>query len=198
MVLGLYAATAGVIAVLLIPPAQGVRRSVGLSGSQSIEDVRRNMCANPAFKLIIAAIVLCNLSFTMQTSQLKVLLLDRGVDSATGSLVVSLIRCQCHCRPIGLRHRTRSFSHICRRSDLTRASRAWSGPACLRRLRADGDCRRCAVARVFLGAEGDVLAYVVMKYFRLEIYSTVLGMVLGAYVLSVEEGLCCEPHARVD
>jgi uncharacterized protein (DUF1330 family) len=36
-----------------------------------------------------------------------------------------------------------------------------------------------------MGAEGDVLAYLVMKYFELDVYSTVLGLVLGAVALSI-------------
>jgi MFS family permease len=39
-----------------------------------------------------------------------------------------------------------------------------------------------------LGAEGDVLAYTVMRYFKIEIYSTVLGLVLAGLALSVTLG----------
>jgi MFS family permease len=38
------------------------------------------------------------------------------------------------------------------------------------------------------GAEGDLVAYLVMKFFKLEIYSTVLGLIFGALALSVATG----------
>ena len=87
--LAMYAAIAGVIAIFLIPAGTGVRRSAGLVG-RNPSRVYADIVRNPAFKLIIAGMVLCNLSFTLQTSQLKVLLLDRWMDSATGSLAISL------------------------------------------------------------------------------------------------------------
>jgi hypothetical protein len=39
-----------------------------------------------------------------------------------------------------------------------------------------------------LGAEGDVLAYLIMRYFNLATYSTALGMVIGALALSITVG----------
>src|SRR3546814_17890033 len=38
------------------------------------------------------------------------------------------------------------------------------------------------------GAEGDVVAYLVMKYFGQQVYSTVLGLVFGALALSMAMG----------
>ncbi len=187
VVLGLYAATAGVIAVLLIPAGSGVRRSVGLVG-RNPSRIYADILRNPAFKLIIAAIVLCNLSFTMQTSQLKVLLLDRGVDSATGSLVVSLFAVSV------IVGRLVCGMALDRFPTYVVAAISLGLPGLGLGLLALGVSEPMGIAVAVLllgfslGAEGDVLAYVVMKYFRLEIYSTVLGMVLGAYALSVAGG----------
>jgi hypothetical protein len=41
---------------------------------------------------------------------------------------------------------------------------------------------------ISLGAESDILAYLVGKYFRLEIFSTVFGVLLGGLALSVASG----------
>jgi predicted MFS family arabinose efflux permease len=39
-----------------------------------------------------------------------------------------------------------------------------------------------------LGAEGDVIAYLVARYFKPEVYSTVLGLVLGALAFAIAVG----------
>ncbi len=180
-------AIGGAATLLLIPPGTDVRRSAGLVGRNPARDYRE-IARDPAFKFIIAGMLLCNLSFSMQTSQLKVILLDRGVDSATGSLAISLF----------------AFSVIVGRLlcgvALDRfpayavAAISLGLPGIGLGLLATGLSTPAVVALAVLllglslGAEGDVLAYLVMRYFRLEIYSTVLGLVLGALALSIAVG----------
>lgn len=185
-------AIAGVVAILLIPAGADFRRNdfrrnvepVGPHPSRGYGAIVRD----PSFQLIIAGMFLCNLSFSMQTSQLKVVLLDKGIDSATGSVAISLF----------------AFGVIVARflcgialdrfPSYAVAAISLGLPCIGLGILASGLSSPWVIAvavlslGLALGAEGDVLAYLVMKYFRLDIYSTVLGMVLGAIALSAASG----------
>lgn len=178
---------AGLAAILLMPAeTASIRHDVrpkvrGLGGYNAIFRSR-------AFQLIIGGMFLCNLSFSMQASQLKVILLDRGIDSATGSLAISLFafgtiagRFLC-----GLAL-DRFPAHLVTAVSL-------SLPSLGLLILASGIATKFVLALAVLtlgmcvGAEGDVIAYLVMRYFKLDVYSSVLGLVLGVVALSISLG----------
>jgi MFS family permease len=187
LVVAACTAVGGAIAMLLIPAGSDVRRRVGPVAGDFWKRYGA-IVRNPAFRLIVAGVILCNLSWTLQTAQFKVLLLDRGVDSATGSMAVSVF----------------AFSVIVGRLlcgvALDRfpvhlvVAISLGLPGLGLGLLATGSSTSVAIAvaalllGLALGAEGDVLAYTVMRYFQLEVYSTVLGLVLGSLALSVSVG----------
>jgi MFS family permease len=187
MLLAACVAVAGALAMLLIPAGTGARRSAEAS-SVDRKGRYRVIIKSPAFLFIITGVILCNLSWTMQTSQLKVLLLDRGVDAATGAMAISLY-------PLSVIG-GRLLCGLCLDRFPTYAVVALSmGLPCLGLgILLTGSTEPSAIAAAVLvlglsqGAEGDVLAYAVMRYFALEIYSTVFGLVLGALALSVSVG----------
>jgi MFS family permease len=187
LALALYTALAGAVAVLLIPAGMDRGRNAavaGHDGSRGYGAIFRSR----AFQLIVAGFVLSNLAITMQTTQLKVIFLDRGIDSATGSLALSLYALSV------------LFGRICCGLALDRfpvylvAACAMGFPGIGLLLLATGTSAPVLIAAAVLcmglsfGAEGDLVAYVVMKFFRLNVYSSVLGLVYGALAISVSCG----------
>lgn len=187
MAVAVGTAVAGAIAIRFIPPSKRVHQSLGTFGRHSFNEYAA-IVKKPAFRLIMAGMVLCNLSFTLQTAQLKVILLDRGIDSATGTLAVSLfafsvIGGRLLCGVLLDRFPAYAVSAI-----------SLGLPGIGLGILATGTVEPAVIAVAVLvlgfalGAEGDVLAYLVMRYFPLEIYSTVLGTLLGGLALAIAIG----------
>jgi MFS family permease len=180
-------AIAGVIAILLIPAGTDRGKNGGVRGHEPSRNYGA-IVRSRAFQLIVAGTMLCNVSFTLQTSQLKVLLLDRGVDSAAGSLAISLFAASV---VVG---RLLCGVALDRYATYVIAAISLGLPALGLGALASGSSMPMLVAAAVLflglslGAEGDVLAYLVMRYFNLETYSTVFGLVNGALALSITVG----------
>ncbi|MGO9931069.1 MAG: MFS transporter, partial [Steroidobacteraceae bacterium] len=187
LILALCTAVAGVIAIVLIPAGTDRRRGIAVADhtrASSYGVVVRSR----AFQLIAAGTLLCNLSFTLQTSQLKVILLDRGIASTAGSLAISLFATSV---VVG---RLLCGVALDRFPAYIVAAVSLGIPAIGLGALASGSAAPILVAGAVLtlglslGAEGDVLAYLIMKYFNLATYSTALGMVLGSLALSITIG----------
>lgn len=176
----------GAIALLLIP--RGTRAVATTTRARNSRAAYREVFSHPAFLPIIIAMLLCNISFTLQTTQLKVLLLDKGFGSELGSTMISLFaggvvagRLLCG---IAL---DKLPTHIV-------SAIAIGLPALGLGLLATDVTSIVVVGLsvvllgLCIGGEGDVIAYVVMKYFKLDVYSTVLGIVLGSIALSITLG----------
>jgi len=183
------AATAigGVVALLLIPPSADMAGKMGHE-ARRVPTAYVNILRSRPFQLLIAAVFLCLLSFTLQTTQLKVVLLDRGIDSATGSLAITLFASS---TIIG---RLLCGIALDRFPAYAVAALFLGLPGIGLTLLAAGPALAWAMAAAVallglsMGAEGDVWAYLVAKYFRTEIYGTVLGLVLCAMALSTGIG----------
>jgi MFS family permease len=186
MVVAATVAVGGALAMLLIPPGADVRRAAPTEPRKPVS--YREIVRNPAFIFIVGGIFFCNFSFNMQFTQLKVILLDRGIDSTLGSAAVSLY----------------AFSVIIGRIVCGAALDRWPAytvaaislglPAIGLVILASGVGTPwllfIAVLSLGLamGGDGDVLSYLVMTYFRVEIYSTVLGLILSSLAISVSFG----------
>jgi MFS family permease len=185
--LALGSALIGITALALIPKGTDAGSMLSLSSVKPAK-VYGPILRARAFQIIVVGLILCNLSFSMQTTQLKVILLDRGVDNVTSSLAISLFaigvisgRLLC-----GLAlDRFPAYAVVA-------ISLGLPGIGLLLLGWGVSFPMMVAVAVLLLGlglgAEGDVLAYLVMRYFPLEVYSTVLGMVFGALALSIASG----------
>ncbi|WP_232132120.1 MFS transporter [Luteimonas sp. BDR2-5] len=180
-------AVVGLTALALIPKnadAHVVKRAAEPASGTSY----REIFGTPAFRLIILGMLLTNLAFTLQTSQLKVLLLDKGVDSDAGSMAISLFASGVF---LG---RLLCGAALDRFPTYVVAAISMGLPSVGLLLLATDISSILVIASAVvvlglcIGAEGDVLAYVVVKYFRVEIYSTVLGLVLGSIALSITLG----------
>jgi MFS family permease len=180
-------AIAGATAMLLIPAGADIRQG----GERQHRDASQDYGAilrNSAFQLIVGGMVLCNLSFSMQTSQLKVILLDRGVDSSTGSLTISLFAISV------VAGRLLCGLALDRLPTYAVAALAMGIPSVGLSILASGLSAPMVITPAVLlmglsvGAESDVLAYLVMRFFRVEVYSTIVGLILGAIALSITVG----------
>jgi len=180
-------AVAGLVAIRLIPRGEETSRGFASLGLHSFREYAA-IAREPAFKLIMAGMVLCNLSFTLQTAQLKVILLDRGIDSDMGTYAVSLFASSV------IAGRLLCGIALDRFPPYAVSAFSLGLPGIGLGIFATGTADAVLISTAVLmmgfalGAEGDVLAYLVMRYFPLEIYSTVLGTLLGGLALAIAVG----------
>lgn len=184
---GIGVAICGFTAIALIPPHTETHASLSPMGHGPTRRYRE-IFRITAFKLIAGGVVLCNLSFMLQTAHLKLLLLDRGIDSQTGSMAISLFAGSV------IFGRMLCGVALDRFPAYLVTAIALGLPGIGLAILATGTVTTAVIAvavlllGLSLGAEGDVLAFIVRRYFRLEIFSTVLGLVISGLALSVTLG----------
>jgi MFS family permease len=131
-------------------------------------------------KLILAGVMLGSLSISLQTTQLKVVILHAGLDSARASSLLSIYALGV----IAGRFLSGAALDVLPSYAVAATVMALPGTALL--ILATGTASggllllAMVLLGVSLGAEGDVAAYLVMRYFPIEVYSTVLGVVIGS------------------
>jgi MFS family permease len=143
---------------------------------------------DPAFLLLIGAMLLCNLTLTLQMSQIKVVTEEAGIGSAAGSLILTLyavgvIAGRLICGAALDRYPAHLVGAICLALPAIGLFVLASGTPSAALIAA-----AVAILGLSLGAEGDVGAYLVMRYFPTGIFSSVMGLVLAAYSLSGAAG----------
>jgi MFS family permease len=177
----------GLTALVLIPAAADFRIGVRAVVSASW-GVYAQVARDRAFLLIVAAMFLCNLAFTLQTTQLKVMLLDQSVDPSIATLAVSLFALSV---VVG---RFVCGVALDRFPTYAVAAVAMGLPGIGLTTLATGTHEPVFVIGAVLllglalGGEGDLISYLVMRFFRMEVFSTVLGMVLAAVAMAVAGG----------
>ncbi|MGE3692314.1 MAG: MFS transporter [Novosphingobium sp.] len=191
--LAIFAATAGLITYLLIPagPAGG---SGATAPKRRARDDYPAIFRNAAFWLLASAMLLCNLPQTILQAQLKMLMLENGVDGmAVGAMLTA--------SSLGmLAGRILTGLAIDRFNPYLVGFVTMGLPSMGLFLIATGlDAYAVLWTAVFFlgftfGAEGDVIAYLVARRFGVEIYSSVMGLMtafmsastaIGASLLSV-------------
>ncbi len=178
-----FVAVVGLVALALIPRDSSLVRMETSPRVRGAVDYRQ-ILRDPAFQLIMAGMLLCNLTLTLQMTQVKIVLLDVGLNAAVASAMISLYaagviagRLAC-----GLALDRYPASIV---SALTMAA-----PAIGLLMLASGASTpllagiAVAILGLATGAEGDVGAYLVMRYFPREIYGSVFGLVMSALSLS--------------
>jgi MFS family permease len=175
-------AAVGAVALLLIPPEdRGVRHG---RAERKIGNDYRAIGRRPVFWILLAGVLLCNLHHTVTTSQLGVVLGDSaGVEDAVALLIsifaVAVIAGRFVCG-VAL---DRLPAHI-----VAAVAMGLPGIGCFL-IASSWDSFAVLVLAVFClgtawGAEGDVIAYLVSRRFGLEIYSTVLSVLMAAIGVS--------------
>lgn len=191
--LAVYSVIVGVITLFLIP------RSPGLDGRPVTTPRRARadyalLVRNATFWMIVAGVFLCNLPQTLNSMQLKLMLLDNGATSAAASAMISVFavgviigRFACG---IAL---DRLPTHLVATVGMGLPSLGMFIIA----SSIDTSFALTAAALLLglsMGAEGDITAYLVVRHFGVQVYSSVLGLMtavlgiatsIGSVILSI-------------
>lgn len=185
--LAVFSAIVGIVALLLIPRASSL-------GARPVTTPRRAradyafLARNVTFWLIVAGVFLCNLPQTLNSMQLKLMLLDNGASSADASMMISVFavgviigRFACG---IAL---DRLPPHLV-------ATVGMGLPSIGMFIIASSIDTSFALSTAALllgasmGAEGDITAYLVVRYFGVQIYSSVLGLMTAVLGIATSIG----------
>jgi len=189
--LGAFAFIAGILAVLLIPPAR-TRADLKQAGSIQRPRAAREdyglILKSRTFWLIVAALFLCMLQTPLHSGQMNLMLLDNGLTPQTASNIVSVY----------------AFGTIVGRIGCGLALDRYTTPivtAASMVLPALGylllgtrlDAVTIITLSMFLvglavGAESDLIPYLVARYFKTRIFNTTLGLVMSCSFLSSAAG----------
>lgn len=181
--LALLTAIAGGLALWLIP-ADADRRVAAHVTAHARTRSYGTILKIPAFQIIFAAMLLCNLHFTIQTTQLKVIVMERGISSEVGSLMISLFAIGVIVGRISCGLALDRFpAYVIAVVSFAIPS---AGLALLAGNVSDSVFIGMAILSLGLsmGAEGDLAVYLAAKYFRQDVFSTVLGLFTGAMAVS--------------
>lgn len=186
--LAAYTAIVGGIALLAIPRRATQPAGRATDAKRRTQEDYAEVLRNGNFWIIAAGFMLCNLVYPLQSSQMNLMLLENGASASTAALMVSVLAA-------GV-----MTGRFCCGFALDRfptplvAAIAMGMPALgLFALAAGASTPELLAASVMLvglslGAESDLAAYLVMRYFRLEIYGTVLGLVVTTMAASAAIG----------
>lgn len=191
--LAVFAIVSGIVTFLLIPAAPNQAAQAAGPKRKAREDYPM-IFRNTAFWLLAGAMLLCNLPQTILQAQLKMLMLENGVDGLAVGAMLSA-------SALGmLTGRVLTGLAIDRFNPYLVGFLTMGLPSMgLFLISSSFDSTPVLWASVYLlgftfGAEGDVVAYLVARRFGVEIYSSVMGLLtacmsastaLGAALLSL-------------
>ncbi len=178
--LAVFLLVVGVIALILVPPrGQEPRRQGGMSVRATAQDYKLILTSMP-FWLVFVGMFLCNIPAGLQQSQLILVMQEKGltVITATG-IFASYTGFTILGRFITGLSLDRFPPHIV-------AGIAMGVPAIGFLMLVSGVSSTAAIAVSIIimglsqGAEGDLMGYLTARYFKIELYSSTLGLVYGA------------------
>ncbi len=182
----------GCLSVLLIA---GGRRDEGPASSAPAhpdaggkQAVYRHILRIPAFWIIAIGMFLCTLQTPLHSAQMNLMLLDNEITTATAARMVSIYAAGTIIGRIACGLALDRFpAHLV-------AAISLSIPALGYAILASSFDMAPAIGLAMLviglsvGAEGDLVSFLVARYFGLEIYSTVMGLVFSAIFLASAVG----------
>lgn len=184
--LAAFSALMGLVTLLLLPKEASTSQSARVK-RQAKSDYLAIM-GNPAFWILLLGAVLCSLPHALSHSQIKVMLIEHGISSSEAGFMVSVFA-------IGVLAGRFGAGIALDRWPTYLASALFMGLPCIGLfILATGTpsitLLVIAVALIGLsfGGEADVLAYTTAKYFPIEIYSSVVGLLLAAVGLAIGLG----------
>ena len=185
-VLAISAVVAGTITILLLPADSPPK--VATAPKRCARDDYPMIFRTPAFWLLVVAMLTCNLPQIAILSQLKMVLLENGIAAKDTTVMLSAL-------PIGMlagrfiagfaldrfpAHLVGFISMSIPSVGMALIATSFDAPAVL---------TFASFSLGFsVGAEGDVVAFVVARKFGVEIYSSVMGLMTMAISLSVALG----------
>jgi predicted MFS family arabinose efflux permease len=183
------------ISTLLLLPAPEKKECISTEPSPSVKTgVFRSLARQPLFWMLLLASFMVSLHHAIFTNQIKLVVLEQGANDATAAILVSVFG--------GGAIAGRLISGVALdylRPNFVAAFFLGMPAFGLLLLASDFNSVPALVAAFLLvglayGGEGDILGYLVVRYFGIEVYSTVLGCVtaaigaaiaLGAVLLSI-------------
>ena len=189
LVVAAFSAICAVITLLLLPGQQAeVAPRIAMTSGTSPKGVYGAIFANPVFWIMLAAIFLVNLPFTLATTQLKLVVLAQGLPAATAALLVSVFALS------SIIGRVLSGAALDYLPAHIIAAVAFSLPVIgLLLLASPLDTvpvvtLAMALIGTSFGSEGDIIPYLITRQFGIRIYSTVLGLLSAAMGLAMGGG----------
>ena len=169
----------GALTFMLLPaPEQAAATATRRKRSASSD--YGSIVRNPAFWIILTSALLCSLPHVLATSQIRVMLLEHGVSSTAAGFMVSIFAA-------GVIIGRFASGLALDRFPTYLVATVGMGLPCIGLFILATDVQTLvpialAVSLIGLsfGAEADILAYVAARYFKMDIYSTVLGLFLSA------------------
>jgi len=183
-----WSAAAGAVALALIPASEAARRVAAAPMPPFRLSDYWPLLRSRTFLIITIGILLCNLPYMMNGLQLKNILLERSLDDSTAAWMISLFATGV------VTGRLLCGIALDRFPPPVVAAVTLGLPAIGLFILASGSqvepmlAVAVSVLGLSLGAEADILAYLVMRYFKVEIYSTILGLVLASAAISAAFG----------
>jgi MFS family permease len=191
ILLGAFCFVVGVIAILLIPPATPKEDEVPLIKAPVQRGAREDYAIifrSKLFWLILIAMFLCLLQTQLHSSQMNLMLLDQGLSMQSAANIVSIyalgtIVGRIACGLALDRYSTPIVTFV---SMILPAAGFFA-------LGSSLDAYAVVAIAMFLvglsvGAEMDILSFLVARYFKLRIYNTTLSLLFCASFLSSATG----------
>jgi MFS family permease len=188
LAVAVYVAIVGAFALAFIPRTASSRDETAKTRRKTGKDDYRQIFRSSPFWIIAGGFLFCNLIYPLQSSQMTLMLEENGMDRATGAWMISLFAGGV------LAGRFLCGAALDRYPSHLVAAIALGLPGIGLLVIASGLASPAMLAVAIglmglsLGAESDLAAYLVMRFFKLEIYGTVLGLVVTALALSASLG----------
>lgn len=192
IVIAVYCAICAALTLALLP--RGSRRSgevkaqMTASPAAPSRGVYRNLASMPAFWMMLLGCFLVNLPFALATSQIKMVVLDQGITDADAALMISAFA-------IGsiIGRIIAGFALDALPGHVIAAVGFGLPFISLLLLASDLDAVLIVGIAILLmglsfGSEGDIIPYLVTRYFDISIFSTVLGVLSAAIGSSMALG----------
>ena len=185
LAVAVFCAICAALMLMLIPrQPKPERKSSGATPDAAAEHkpvgVYAKIFAMPVFWIMLCATFLVNMPFTLATSHLKLVVLEQGLDDSTAAVLVSIFA-------VGsIIGRVLSGAALDYLPANIIAAIVFGLPfAGLLLLASPFDSAAIVTVAILLvglsfGGEGDIIPYLVTKYFGISVYSTVLGLLSAA------------------
>lgn len=185
--LAVFSTIAGVVVLLLIPPSRKDALKAGQPPRRARDDYPE-IFRNPAFWVLLASMLLCNLPQTLILVQLKMLVLDNGLPGESASVMFTALAAGMLTGRFATGLALDRFAaHVVSFVTLALPSLG------LFILASANDSASVIAFSIFclgfaVGAEGDIVAFLVGRHFRVDIYSSVMGLMTAVIAFSTASG----------
>ena len=183
-----YSAFCAVVTLALLPSRRAESAIDRAAGALRPQGIYRAIFANPVFWIMLVAILLVNLPFTLATTHLKTVAEAQGLSAGAAALLVSIFAVS------SIAGRILSGVALDYFPAHRIAAIGFGLPVLGLLLLASPLDSFAAVAvglaliGISFGGEGDIVPYLVTRYFGIAIYSTVLGLLSAVMGLAMGGG----------